>query len=279
MSTGFSFTWEKSKGSKPKNLARRVVMDLTVTEVNKNHHLYMDNYYCDPHFFLELLQKNNFACGTVRQNRKGFPEVLVITTRMHKDMNYGDYLWRAHKRLVATAWNDCRIVYHINNIHPPHSYDQPSTVKRKSGNGGSVDINFPPAQVNYQKYMGGVVLADQLVKTFSTVRKSRKAWKKLFGYGLEVCLLNSLIIMKKIKPSNMKFLAYRKEIARQLITGRSFRGKAGRPPSQALPEVDAKRLDGAYHVIVVTDSRRDCAVCSKRVQMRQLDRNFRNKSF
>lgn len=34
--------------------------------------------------------------------------------------------------------------------------------------------------------MGGVDLADQLEKTFSVIRKSRKAWKKLFGYGLEV---------------------------------------------------------------------------------------------
>ena len=147
---------------------------------------------------------------------------------MQKDMNRGDYLWRAHQRLVATAWNDRRIVYHISTIHPPQSNDQPSTVKRKSGNGASVDINCPPAQVDYQKYMGGVDLADQLVKTFSTVRKSRKAWKKLFGYGLEVCLLNSFIIMKKIKPSNVEFVAFRKEIARQLIAGQSFRGKVGR---------------------------------------------------
>lgn len=126
--------------------------------------------------------------------------------------------------------------------------------------------------------MGGVDLADQLIKTFSVIRKSRKAWKKLFGYGLEVCLLDSFIIMKKLKPSNTEFLTYRKEVARQLIAGRSFRGKAGRPPTQPQAEVDARRLDGSYHEIAVTDARRDCVVCAKRAQVRNLDRNYRYKS-
>lgn len=62
--------------------------------------------------------------------------------------------------------------------------------------------------------------------------------------------------MKKLKPSNTEFLTYCKEVARQLIAGRSFRGKAGRPPIQPQAEVDARRLDGSYHEIAVTDSRK-----------------------
>ena len=255
-----------------------MVRDLTVTETGKNHHLYMDNFYTDPHFFLELFDKKILACGTVRQNRKQFPKDLIITTRMQKQMDRGDYLWRAHMRLVATAWNDRRVVYHLSTIHPPDLDGQPATIKRKSARGGNVDINCPRAQLDYQKYMGGVDLADQLIKTFSVIRKSRKAWKKLFGYGLEVCLLDSFIIMKKLKPSNTEFLTYRKEVARQLIAGRSFRGKAGRPPTQPQAEVDARRLDGSYHEIAVTDARRDCVVCAKRAQVRNLDRNYRYKS-
>lgn len=281
--TGYVYRFQvylgKEHGQQPeKHLARRVVRDLTVTETGKNHHLYMDNFYTDPHFFLELFDKKILACGTVRQNRKQFPKDLIITTRMQKQMDRGDYLWRAHMRLVATAWNDRRVVYHLSTIHPPDLDGQPATIKRKSARGGNVDINCPPAQLDYQKYMGGVDLADQLIKTFSVIRKSRKAWKKLFGYGLEVCLLDSFIIMKKLKPSNTEFLTYRKEVARQLIAGRSFRGKAGRPPTQPQAEVDARRLDGSYHEIAVTDARRDCVVCAKRAQVRNLDRNYRYKS-
>ncbi|KAL9967433.1 hypothetical protein ACROYT_G025655 [Oculina patagonica] len=56
----------KEHGQQPeKHLARRVVRDLTVTETGKYYHLYMDNFYTDPHFFLELHSKQILACGTI----------------------------------------------------------------------------------------------------------------------------------------------------------------------------------------------------------------------
>jgi len=97
-----------------------------------------------------------------------------------------------------------------------------ATLWRKSACGANIDITCPPAQIDYQKYIGGVDLADQLAKTFSVIRKSRKAWKKLFGYGLEVCLLDFFIIMKKLKPCNTEFLNYNKEVARQVISWESW---------------------------------------------------------
>ena len=92
--------------------------------------------------------------------------------------------------------------------------------------------------------MGGVDLSDQLIKTFSVVRKSRKAWKKLLGYDLEVCLLHSFIFMRKANPqSSLEFINFRLEVAHQLIGQRSFHQKAGRPPSLLLSETDENRLN------------------------------------
>ena len=67
-----------------------------MTETGKNHHLYMDNFYTEPHFFLELSDKKIIVCGTVHQNRKVFPRDLIITTQMQKQMDRGNYLWRAN---------------------------------------------------------------------------------------------------------------------------------------------------------------------------------------
>lgn len=128
--------------------------------------------------------------------------------------------------------------------------------------------------MDYQKFMGGVDLADQMLKLFSVVRKSHKAWKKLFAYGLEVCLLNSFIIMRTAYPaSKQEFLRFRINIARQLIAGQSFRARIGRRISQPLSEVDALRLDGQFHPLEFTNSRRDCVVCAKVVQVQGLHRN------
>ena len=125
----------------------------------KFHNLYMDNFYCDPHLFLELELIKVLACGTVRPNRKGFPKDIVITSAVEKRMNREDFLWRSHGNLVAMAWYDKRPVYLISTIHPPNSTGAPTTVQRHSQAGSREAIPCPPAQSAYQEYMGGVDLA------------------------------------------------------------------------------------------------------------------------
>ena len=180
--TGYVYRFQvylgKQEGNPETNLARRVVRDLTVTENDRNHHLYTDNFYNDPYFFKELLGKNIFTCGTVRPNRKGFPDETVITKQRQRNMTRGEYLWRSDGQLVAIGWLDKRPVYLLSTIHPPSS-DVPTTILRREGRGERQPLPCPPAQVDYQKFMGGVDLADQMLKSFSVVRKSRKAWKNL----------------------------------------------------------------------------------------------------
>ena len=44
--------------------------------LDKGHHVYMDNYYSSPELFSELYYRQTYACGTVRQNRKGLPNAV-----------------------------------------------------------------------------------------------------------------------------------------------------------------------------------------------------------
>ena len=94
--TGYVFKFQvylrKEGGNVEHNLARRVVKHLIAPIEGKFHNLYMDNFYCDPHLFLELEPKKVLACGTVRPNRKGFPKDIVITSAAAKRMNRGDFL-------------------------------------------------------------------------------------------------------------------------------------------------------------------------------------------
>ena len=208
--TGYVFNFQvylgKEEGAVEHNLARRVVKHLLAPIEGKYHNLYMDNFYCDPHLFLELETKKVLACGTIRANRKGFPKDIVVTLAMEKRMNRGDYIWRSHGSLVAMAWYDKRPVYLISTIHPPESVGAPTTVLRCSQAGPCEPVPCPPAQCAYQENMGEVDLADQILQSFSVIRKSRKAWKKLFYYGLEVCLLNSFTIFKKVNQTPQDFI-------------------------------------------------------------------------
>ena len=267
----------KEGNATEQNLARRVVHDLTRHVQHKYHQIYMDNFYSEPELFLQLQENDILACGTVRQNRKSFPKEIVLTKQMEKNMNRGDYLWCCHGNLVAMAWYDRRPVYLISTIHPPASVP-PASVQRASRRGPREDIPCPPAQVDYQKFMGGVDLSDQICSTFSIIRKSRKAWKKLFYYGLEVSLMNSYIIYKQVADKPTEFLLYRLAIVRHLTEGKCFRQRPGRPSTRPLAEMDIRRLNGQYHSIAIEEVRRNCVVCTKHVAVNNLSRNQISKT-
>lgn len=171
--TGYVFKFQvylgKEDGYVEHNSARRVVKHLIAPIEDKFHNLYMDNFYCDPHLFLERETKRVLACGTIRANRKGFPKDLVITSAMEKKLNHGDCSWRSHANLVAMAWYDKRPVYLISTIHPPESVGAQTTVQRCSQAGPREAIPCPPAQCVHQEYMGGVDLADQILQSFSVI--------------------------------------------------------------------------------------------------------------
>ena len=133
--------------------------------------------------------------------------------------------------------------------------------------------NAPSSVVDCQNYMGGVDLADQISTSFSVIRKSKKAWKKLFYYGLEVCLLNSFIVHKSVVDKPLAFLHNRLAVVRYLTEGQCLRKKAGRPPNRPLAEADSKRLNGQYHSTAVEEKRRYCVVCAKYASVKGLSTN------
>ena len=153
------------------------------------------------------------------------------------------------------AWYDKRPVYLISTIYPPESAGAPTTVLQRSQAGPREPVPCPPAECAYQENMGRVDLAYQILQSFSVIRKSRKAWRKLFYYGLEVCLLNSFTIFKQVNQMPQDFLSHRLSIVHHLLEGKCFRGRPGRLPSQPLADVDARRLNKQYHSVAVEEKR------------------------
>jgi hypothetical protein len=69
---------------KPEGQRGRVSEDLTSSIKNKNHHIYMGNYFSSPKLFEDLLKDGIYCCGMVRSNRKGLPEKLRNTKQFKK---------------------------------------------------------------------------------------------------------------------------------------------------------------------------------------------------
>ena len=63
-------------GTAEKGLGARVVKSLTSELKGKNHHIYFDNYFTSESLLSDLVEDGIYACGTARQDRKGFPDAL-----------------------------------------------------------------------------------------------------------------------------------------------------------------------------------------------------------
>ena len=67
------YTGKKDGGGTEHRLGYRVVRDLTPPFLNKNHHVFADNFLTSIPLACDLLRDNTYFCGTVHFNRRGFP--------------------------------------------------------------------------------------------------------------------------------------------------------------------------------------------------------------
>jgi hypothetical protein len=106
------------------------------------------------------------------------------------------------------------------------------------GIGGIIRIPHPLLIANYNKYMGGVGLADmRRLHCNSTIMCQNCWWLKLFFYLLDVGTSNALVLYNKLKkmrrPTNgtftpMNILTFKMELVEGLV-GRWMNSQAGQP--------------------------------------------------
>jgi hypothetical protein len=198
-------------GKATSNLAANVAMRLTEPYQGKNYVVIMDNYFSSVPLFLDLLNTSTYACGTIRSQRKYLPESF----REKKKRNQGESEFWTCNNLVATIWQDRRPVHLLSTCSKATG---PDTVRRKSKSGEALVIPCPPSVKLYTEYMGGVDRSDRMIRTYSTSRRSKKWWLRLFYYCLDTAVVNSYILYQHSgKPTHLPYLQYVEQLALDLI--------------------------------------------------------------
>ena len=116
--------------------------------------------------------------------------------------------------------------------------------------------------------MNGVDLADQYTVYYSFIRKSKKWWKKVSFWLLEVAMVNSYILFK-FTNSSYTHVQYRKSVVESLakcyFQEYPSRAVRGRPFRQSLTEGtfvgDTESLNRRPHFLGKREQRQ-CVVCS-----------------
>ena len=77
-----------------------------------------------------------------------------------------------------------------------------NTATRKVKDGTTIDVQCPEAVTQYNKYMGGVDISDQIRGYYNIHIKSRKFYKYFFWFVFDVAVMNSFILMSNYTPNS-----------------------------------------------------------------------------
>ena len=150
---------------------------------------------------------------------------------------------RQDRDLAITLWQDSKPVTIL------HTNTDPITtcgVNRKLKNGSNATVRCPTAISMYNKYMGGVDLGDQLRGYYQVRMKSRKMYKYIFWFILEISILTFYTTLYRLLLRHTPTInkAFRTESAKLLIGNYCWRKKAGHP--SLMPAPSAKRPNMAH---------------------------------
>lgn len=227
-------------------------------------HLVFDNFFTS-YRLLKILEKNNIhAYGTVRPNRKGFPDQQMNNQSLAR----GESVTLSKGKITATKWMDNKQVSFMSNYHDPSIFEKTT---RKNKDGSKSSVNCPSVVVDYNAKMMGVDLFDQLRERYAIGRRSRKWWHRIFDYLIDMCIVNSFVMYKLSRKGNEKCdqLSYRLVLAKQLIGGFTSRKKRGRAVlfmsnKRQVPE--EVRISPQNPHFPVAGSYRRCRFCSTKVK-------------
>ncbi len=166
--------------------------------------------------------------------------------------------------MTVVRWTDNKDVFAISTLLG----DNNSTAKRHV-DGVVKDVPIPEIISDYNQFMGGVDLADQVMCYYSLGRKSLKWWRRVFWRYHDHAIVNAYVLYAINNSSSLDKTMTRKkfrlELARVLSAPAiALRRGPGRKPSQSLSRLSGK------HFPYRSAERKRCAVCAyKRVNPRE----------
>ncbi|CAG2227154.1 unnamed protein product [Mytilus edulis] len=215
------------KGSNPNNgksLSYHVITKLSEELKGKFHHVYFDSFFTSIPLALNLLENGIYMCGTIRKNRKQFPEELKnLPIRLEQ----GQYVGRQCQNLVAVVWMDKK---HVSLLSTNQSIDQSDITERRQKDGTMKHITRPRIITNYQANFRGVDICDQLRSKYPVGRSSKKWWKFLFNFLTNICIINGFVLydhFNQVEKKKKRYtqLDFRINLVSHLINGYSYTKK------------------------------------------------------
>ena len=103
-------------GNAEHGLGYHVVQVLSEPFIGKHHHIFCDNFFTSIKLACDLLRDDTYICGTIRSNRRGFPNSLSPQTAEVKGLRKDESKFYRRGNLVASVWKDTELVFSEHSI-------------------------------------------------------------------------------------------------------------------------------------------------------------------
>lgn len=205
--TGYTYNFNVYLGktrrrTSGKGLGYDVVMDLTECLRQQGYHVYTDNFYTFPPLLKDLKQEGLLGCGTTSANRKHFPKEMKTSATWAKKVNRGKQRWqRFDGDVLGIQWKDNKVVSMLSTIHKGSDsvWCRRRCKDPRTGRFSIKVLKQPKAIQDYNRKMKGVDQSDQLIRSYSVLRKVKKYWKILFFHLIDVSIVNAFVLWKEYR--------------------------------------------------------------------------------
>ena len=183
------------------------------------------------------------------------------TLNADKQMKRGEHDWLACDTISATKWMDNRSVILLSNYHNPSVVQEIN--RRVKGSKEKVKVSCPAVIREYNTYMGGVDLCDQMKVSYEVDRRSKvRFYLRVFFDFLDISVVNWKTVYGKIQSTAaMSSMDFRFSLARSMI-GTFSNWKRAIPTSQPSKRSKGEITMVLDHLPQFAATRTRCAYCS-----------------
>mmetsp|Transcript_1528 Transcript_1528/g.3386 ORF Transcript_1528/g.3386 Transcript_1528/m.3386 type:complete len:291 (-) Transcript_1528:1970-2842(-) len=166
----------------------------------------MDNFFTTPKVIESLREKRVGIVGTARRRRGWNP---FDEERNEKEFN-SLYLDHDKRNFLIARWVDNSEVLMVSTVHtgehvvdshrkrPRETHYNREHVRSLFGTEGEKTIEIPKIIDDYNNWMGGVDLSNQLISQYKPQFRCRRTWMPLFLQAQDIVRMNSYVAAKAL---------------------------------------------------------------------------------
>lgn len=226
--------------------------------------LYFDRYFSSVPLMTELVKRKIEGTATLMANRFNTKKKTKYEFKKDHNMTRGqdEAIVNSDNNISIVKWKDNKGVLMISTAFGAEPRTQVSRWEKKRKQ--YIQVSCPAIVKNYNTYMGGVDVCDQMMENYRTWRKSRKWTVKVILHMFDLAIVNSWFEYRADCKANkrkskdiMDLLSFRLSISDHLLIGPPRKRKrddlefADVPTSsryrvKSLPTID-RQYDGFNH--------------------------------